>query len=145
MNKQQLLDALSVIQSEEAIVKGSFSFNREYSSKYDCNITNVTLCYSNLDCWEAVIYLEEEPKETDDDDVVAITQVKRSMSKDALVSALNLLDDENSQVTAVFQFKEHWGSSYKADISGLRLIFEPDGIQAIVEVKEAAKEIEAAA
>lgn len=144
MNKQQLLDGLSVIQSEEAIVKGSFSFDREYSSKYPCNITNVTLCYSTVDCWEATIYFEEEPQETDDD-VVGITQVKRSMSKDALVSALNLLDDENSKVTAVFQFKEHWGSSFKADIIGLKLIFEPDGIQAIIEVKEAAKEIEAAA
>lgn len=144
MNKQQLLNALSVIHSEDAIVKGSFSFDREYTAEYISNITNVTISYSKEGVWEAILYLEEEPQETDDD-VVGITQVKRSMSKDALVSALNLLDDENSQVTAVFQFKEHWGSSLKADIHGLKLIFEPDGIQAIVEVKEAAKEIEAAA
>ena len=104
MNKHQLLDALSVIHSEEAVVKGSFSFDREYSSSYSCNITNVTLSYSIEGSWEATIYLEEESQEADNEDV-NIPQVKRSMTKDALVSALNLLDDENSQVTAVFQFK----------------------------------------
>lgn len=144
MNKQQILDSLSVIQSEEAIVKGNFSFDREYASNYACIITNITLCYSTNDSWEAIIYLEEEAKESDDD-VVAITQVKRSMSKDALVSALNLLDDDSAPIKAEFQFKDHWGSSYKADILGLKFIFQPDGINAVIEVKEAAKEVEVAA
>ena len=144
MNKHQLLDALSVIHSEEAVVKGSFSFDSEYSSSYSCNITNVTLSYSIDGSWEATIYLEEESQEADNEDV-NIPQVKRSMTKEYFVAALNLLGDENSQVTAVFQFKEHWGSSFKSDISGLKLIFEPDGLHAILEVKEAAKEIEIAA
>lgn len=144
MNKHQLLDALSVIHSEEAVVKGSFSFDREYSSSYSCNITNVTLSYSIEGSWEATIYLEEESQEADNEDV-NIPQVKRSMTKEYFVAALNLLEAEDAKVTAIFQFSDHWSSSFKADIIGLKLIFVPDGIQAILEVKEAAKEIEVAA
>lgn len=143
MNKKQLFDALNLL-NDDAIIKGTFSFDYQYSSVYSCNIDGITLSYSK-DNWEAVIYLEQEKATEENDDSVEISPAKSSMTKGDMVSALSVLDDDNIPITAIYKFKEPRSTKYKADICGLKLVFEPDGMKAILEVKELPREAEAAA
>lgn len=139
MQKQELLNALAVIQNDDAIIKGEFIFDRKYSTQYSCNITSITMSYTEADGWEAIISLQEEP---DSNDAVKDDPPVKTMTKAKLVDALNMLTEENPKLSANFEYFNHYGSSYAADIFGVKLVFDSIGTQAIIEVKEVVKESE---
>ena len=140
MTKNQLLEALSLIQDKSTAIKGNFKFDREYGSAYPCNIVGVSIAYT-ISSWEATLQFVEEPKEEYTDAI----SVKPAMALEELTNALTVLDADDPEISAVFEFADHWGTSYKADISGIALNFDRNGVQAIISIKEKAKEASEAA
>lgn len=140
MEKQELINALAVIQNEDAVIKGEFVFNRKFSAHYSCNITSITMSYTEEDGWEAIISLQEEPDANEEN----IPPVK-AMTKSKLVEALNMLAEENYKLSANFKYFSIYSGSYSAEMYGVKLVFDSKGNQAILEFREPADAEEQAA
>jgi len=132
MEKQMLIDALSNVDNATA-VKAIYSFDREYATTYECEISRVTVIFNKTGNMEAVLQVVENSNNAEKD--VVVEEKTSSMTKEMLVQALNILD-EKSPVTAIFRFKDKWSSSYKASIVGLDISFDVKGVTAAIRVLE---------
>lgn len=133
MNKQEIIKFLETMEDTTPI-KATFTHtSRVYANTSNCIIHGVSMVYS-ADGWSAILNMVEEADKDSEDVVTTPTNITKAL----LLKAIALLDDE-SNLSAIFTYYR-FGLQYKAEVTGLEIIYTTEGVNVVLKTYEIQKE-----